>query len=69
MKPMRILKLSVAALVVLLLLMVVVQNTEVVTLRFFVWQLKMSQVVLLPLAILTGFLLGFLLAKWRGRGA
>lgn len=64
---MRTLKLIVALVLLLVVVMVVVQNTEVVTLRFLVWQLKMSQVVLLPLSILTGFLLGFLLARWRGR--
>lgn len=44
---------------------VIAQNTEVVTFRLLFWQLSMSQIVLLLLAMLLGFLMGFFLAKMR----
>jgi uncharacterized integral membrane protein len=55
-------------LVLLLLLLVtilVVQNTEVVTLRFLFWEVALSRVLLLLLTFLAGGVLGYVLAKLR----
>jgi putative membrane protein len=43
----------------ILLLIVVLQNTQVVTLRFLFWNLTMSRVILLPLVGLIGLILGY----------
>ena len=43
--------------------MVLLQNTQVVTLRFLFWQLSMSQVILIPLIALFGLGMGF----WWGK--
>lgn len=59
MKPKLILALALAALLVI----VVAQNASVVTYRFLFWTMSMSQVILFPLAVLLGFLLGYLAAS------
>ncbi len=45
---------------VLLILVIVVQNTEVVTFRLFFWSVSMSQIILIPLMLLIGFVVGLL---------
>lgn len=55
-------------LILLLLLFVtvlVVQNTEVVTLRFLFWEVALSRVVLLLLTFVVGGILGFAVAKLK----
>jgi len=64
MKPKVILALIVLALAAVLL----IQNTQVVTYRLYFWSVSVSQIILLPLAVLVGFIVGFLLAKMTGRG-
>jgi uncharacterized integral membrane protein len=44
--------------------LLVFQNTEVVTIKFMIWELKMSRILLLLLTLAAGFLCGFLVAKW-----
>jgi uncharacterized integral membrane protein len=48
--------------VVLLVLcfILIIQNTQVVTIRLFFWKLSMSQIILMPLALLAGFVIGVL---------
>lgn len=65
---MRRVKLIAAAVLAVLCLIVVVQNTEVVTVRFLIWEAALSQVILLLLVLLAGFLLGYLVARLRARG-
>lgn len=48
-----------------LVLIILLQNTKVISLRFFFWELSMSQVILLPLIMLAGFLAGFFVARLR----
>lgn len=43
-------------------LVVVIQNTEVVTLRFLFWELSASRIILIPLIMLVGFVLGYIAA-------
>jgi uncharacterized integral membrane protein len=62
MKPMTIVILVLVALFVIIL----VQNTQVVTLRLLFWKLGMSQIILVPLTMLIGFILGFIVAKATG---
>ncbi|MCJ7587613.1 MAG: LapA family protein [Candidatus Aminicenantes bacterium] len=64
MKPKVILALIILALAAVLL----IQNTQVVTYRLYFWSVSVSQIILLPLAVLIGFIVGFLLAKLSGRG-
>jgi uncharacterized integral membrane protein len=48
---------------VLLFTILVVQNTDVVTVQLFVWEVTMSQIILLVLTLLTGFVLGYFTAR------
>ena len=52
---------------VVLSLIILFQNTDVVTLRIFFWQISMSRIILLPLVLIVGFGLGFLTAKVLGK--
>jgi uncharacterized integral membrane protein len=46
-----------------LFLIILIQNTQVVTLRLLFWKVGMSQIILVPLIMLIGFILGYLVAK------
>ena len=59
MKPKIIVVLVIAALFLIFL----IQNTQVVTLRLYFWEISMSQIILIPLAILAGFVFGFIVAR------
>ena len=43
------------------------QNMDEVALRVYFWQVSMPKVILVPLAILIGFVAGFVVAKITGR--
>jgi uncharacterized integral membrane protein len=62
MKSMTIVILVLVALFVIIL----VQNTQVVTLRLLFWKLGMSQIILVPLTMLIGFIIGYIVAKATG---
>lgn len=49
-----------------LALIIILQNTEVVTLRFLFWDLAMSRIILIPLLMLVGFVLGYIGATMWG---
>ncbi len=55
------------ALIVLILLIllaiILVQNAKEVEYRIFFWKITMSRVVLVPLAVVVGFLFGYFIAK------
>jgi len=59
MKP----KIIVLLVIIALSLVVIIQNTQVVTYRLFIWKISISQIILLPFAVLTGFAIGFIVAK------
>jgi len=61
MKP----KVLFAVVLLVLLIFVVVQNTlqPPVEFRVFFWKISMSQMILVPLAVLVGFLFGYFIAK------
>ena len=44
-------------------LIILIQNTQVVTLRLLFWKVGMSQIILVPLIMLIGFVLGYIVAK------
>ena len=46
-----------------LFLVILLQNTQVVSIRFLAWKISMSQIILLPLVMLAGFIIGFLVGK------
>jgi len=56
MKP----RLVVAFILALLVVLFIVQNTEVVTFRFLVWQISLSRIVIIGSALVVGFILGLL---------
>ena len=49
-----------------LCLIVLLQNTQVVSVRFLFWKLSMSRIILLPLFMLIGFIIGFFVSKKSG---
>ncbi|HSG05783.1 MAG TPA: lipopolysaccharide assembly protein LapA domain-containing protein [Nitrospiria bacterium] len=51
------------------LLIILLQNNQIVTYRILFWQFSASQLVLLPLTTLTGFLLGLLFGTLRRRSS
>lgn len=62
MKPKFILLIVLIALFVIIL----IQNTQVVTLRLFFWKVGMSQIILIPLTMAIGFVVGFIVSKVTG---
>ena len=53
--------------VVVLFLIFLFQNTTVMTLRLYFWEVSMSQIILVPLILLVGFAFGFAVGKLTGR--
>ncbi len=47
----------------LLCFIVFLQNTQVVSFRFLFWKLSMSRIILLPMVLACGFVIGFLFGK------
>ncbi|HYQ61243.1 MAG TPA: LapA family protein, partial [Desulfatiglandales bacterium] len=43
------------------------QNMDDVALRVYFWQVSMPKIILVPLAILVGFVAGFVTAKVKGK--
>ncbi len=60
------LRLGLVSAATLVVLIVIVQNTEVVDVRFLLWDFRMSRVVLMVLTGAVGFLAGFVVAKFTG---
>lgn len=59
MKP----KWIVCLVVVVLFLIFLLQNTQVVTLRLYFWSVSMSQIILIPIVLIFGFVAGYVVAK------
>lgn len=53
----------VACILLLLILVFVVQNTEVVAIRFLAWEFQASLVILITLIALAGFVCGYLVGR------
>jgi len=56
-------KILVVAVLLALIIILLVQNTQEVVFRIYFWKIGMSQVILVPLAVLVGFLFGYFVAK------
>ncbi len=61
------LKLIAALVISALVIILLVQNKQAVTYRLFFWQISISQIILVPLILIVGFILGFIVAKMRKR--
>ena len=59
------LKTIVIAVLFILFVILLAQNTLIVTVKLLFWELSMSRIVLLLLSVLIGFLLGFIVRKFR----
>ena len=57
------LKLILVAALAVMAGIVIMQNTQVVTFRLLFWQLTMSQILLLLVTVVLGFVLGWVAAK------
>lgn len=57
----------VIGILIALVVIIVVQNTQVVSVRFLFWEWQMSRVLFIPLVALVGFGLGYLTAIFRQR--
>jgi uncharacterized integral membrane protein len=48
-----------------LLIIILIQNVEVVTLKFLFWEISMSRILFIPIIMVIGFILGFFAGKTR----
>ena len=46
-----------------LLFIVLLQNTQIVTVKLFFWEMSMSRIILIFFVMLIGFVLGYVLSK------
>jgi uncharacterized integral membrane protein len=60
-------KFIIALILIVLLGILLVQNTQVVTLKIYFWEISMSQIILIPLVLLLGFLAGYGTARITGK--
>lgn len=54
-------------LVSILALIILLQNLQAVTFRLFFWKVEVSQLLLVLLMLIIGYILGFLTAKLAGK--
>lgn len=52
----------------ILFLIFLFQNTQVVTLRLYFWKISMSQIILIPLVLILGFVIGYIVARVTKKG-
>lgn len=62
------LKAIVILILVVLCLIVIIQNTELVTLRWLFWEISMSRIIFIPFLLLAGFVLGLLVSTFFIKG-
>ena len=56
-------KMIVAIVMLSLILVIIFQNTQVVTLQLFFWNIEMSRIILIVLTLVIGFVIGYVAAK------
>lgn len=56
-------KILIVSVLLVLIIILLVQNTQEVIFRIYFWKISMSQMVLVPLAVLVGFLFGYFIAR------
>lgn len=52
--------------IVVLILVIFFQNTQIVAFRIFFWKISMSQIILIPLTMIIGVVLGYVIGKLTG---
>jgi uncharacterized integral membrane protein len=64
-------KFIVVTAIILLLLVPLLQNSEVVSLKIYFWEVSMSRIIFFPVLILIGFVIGLIVATtialWKKR--
>ena len=61
MKP----KSIIAIILAVLVLVIIIQNTQVISLQLFFWQVHMSRIVLILVMLAIGVAIGYIIAKVR----
>jgi len=56
-------KILIVSVLLALIVILLIQNTQEVIFRIFFWKISMSQIILVPLAVLVGFLFGYFVAR------
>lgn len=56
-------KLTGVIILIVLFLVVLLQNTQVVSLRLLFWEISMSRIILFPLVMLAGIIIGFFIGR------
>jgi len=59
-------KFIITAILAVLFGVLLMQNSEVVSLKMFFWEISMSRIIFFPLLLLLGFVVGFVFAKMTG---
>ena len=59
-------KFIVVLILIALFLIILIQNIQPVTLQLFFWKVGMSQIILMPLIMAIGFVVGFVVSKVTG---
>ena len=57
----------VIVILLILFFIILIQNTSVVTLRLFFWEIGASQIILIPIVMAIGFIVGFIVARVTGK--
>jgi len=60
-------KFIVVLVLIALFLIILIQNIQPVTLRLFFWKVGMPQIILIPLTMAIGFVVGFIVSKVTGK--
>lgn len=58
-----------ALVLIVLFLILLFQNTQMVSVKIYFWEIAMSQIILIPLVLLIGFVAGYLVARFKGKPA
>lgn len=58
-------KFIIIAILAMLFIIILLQNMHVVTLRLFFWEIDAPQIILIPLTMLIGFMIGFVVVKLK----
>ena len=59
-------KTIVSFVIIVVLLVIFFQNTQIVSFRIFFWKISMSQIILIPLTMIIGLVLGYVIGKLTG---
>ena len=60
-------KFIIVLVLIALFLIILIQNIQVVTLQLFFWKVGMPQIILIPLIMAIGFVVGFVVSKVTGK--